>query len=130
MDKIDILRRGAFVEQLIEMMISLSENKSFACFALNGKWGSGKSFVLDMLEEKLQAVQCESTTLRRFFVIRYNCWKYDYYEEPLIAIVAAMIDIIESQINLFPDGEEKRTVIGILKTAGAVPCCGQWAAML
>ena len=102
------------------MLKSLSEHKSSTCFALNGAWGSGKSFVLDMLEEKLQDVQRGNTTSRRFFVIRYNCWKYDYYEEPLIAIVAAMIDIIESQTQVFPDSEKKRTIIGTLKAMGAV----------
>lgn len=120
MDKIDILNREAFVEQLVEMLMSLSEHKSSTCFALNGAWGSGKSFVLDMLEEKLQAIQCESAASQRFFVIRYNCWKYDYYEEPLIAIVAALIDVIEVQTKLFPDSEKKRTIIGALKTMGAV----------
>ena len=120
MDKIDVLNREAFVEQLVEMLMNLSEHKSSTCFALNGAWGSGKSFVLDMLEEKLQDVQCESTASQRFFVIRYNCWKYDYYEEPLIAIVAALIDIIEAQTQVFPDSEKKRAILGNLKAVGAV----------
>ena len=120
MHKIDILNREAFVDQLVEVLMSLSEHKSSTCFALNGAWGSGKSFVLDMLEEKLQAARCESTETSRFFVIRYNCWKYDYYEEPLIAIVAALIDIIETQTRLFSDDEMQRTIIGTLKAVGAV----------
>ena len=94
MAKLDILNREEFVDKLVTLTENISANRTSTSFAINGVWGCGKSFVLDMYEERLNAIQSEETANDKYFVIRYNCWKYDYYEEPLVAIVAAMIDII------------------------------------
>ena len=117
-DKLDILNRDTFVEKVLHLLDNISGNKSSVCFAINGQWGCGKSFVLDMLEEQLNVIQSEETHTDKYFVIRYNCWEYDYYEEPLIAIVATMISIIEEKTKLFPDGKEKQEILGVLKEAG------------
>lgn len=118
MNKIDILNRDKFVDDLLRVMENISENKASTCFALNGAWGSGKSFVLDMFEAKLGQIQSEETFTDKYFIIRYNSWQYDYYEEPLVAIVATMISTIEEKTKLFPDCKEKREILGMLKAAG------------
>lgn len=115
MDKLDILQRDEFVEQLERMIENISANKSSTCFAINGKWGCGKTFVLDMLQEKLEAKQNEETADNEYFVIRYNSWKFDYYREPLIAIVAELVSVIEEKTALFPDSEEKQKLLGALQ---------------
>lgn len=120
MNKLDILNRGEFVEQLLNLIKNISGSSSSACFAINGAWGSGKSFVLDILQEELEKIQSESTMMDRFFVIRYNCWKYDYYEEPLIAIVSSLLSSIDEKIRLFPDAKKTREVQGVLKAAGEI----------
>lgn len=120
LEKLDILDREKFVEDLLRVVENISENKSSTCFALNGEWGCGKSFVLDMFEEKLAQIQAETTFTDKYFVIRYNCWKYDYYEEPLIAIVSELIAVIEEKIMLFPEGENKHKIVSILRATRAV----------
>ena len=115
MERLDILNRGAFVEQLTSLVQNISENKASSCFAINGIWGSGKTFVLKMLQEQLEQIQSEETFHDRYFVVEYNCWKRDYYEEPLIAIVADIASAIEEKTKLFPDGETKREFLGALK---------------
>lgn len=114
MDKLDILNRDAFVKQVIKLLENISDNKSTTCFAIDGEWGTGKSFVLDMLEEQLNGPYSE-----KYFVVRYNSWKYDYYEEPLIAIVSSIIVEIEEKVNIFPDSQEKQEILGMFKAAGA-----------
>ena len=118
MDKLDILQRDEFVKQLEKMIENISVNKSSTCFAINGKWGCGKTFVLDMLQEKLEAKQNEETADNEYFVIRYNSWKFDYYEEPVIALVASIVQIIENKINLVSDSKAKSEGLAILKAAG------------
>ncbi|MGN1334416.1 MAG: P-loop NTPase fold protein [Anaerovoracaceae bacterium] len=113
MDKLDILNRDAFVEQVIKLLENISDNKAATCFAIDGEWGTGKSFVLDMLEEQLNGPYSE-----KYFVVRYNSWKYDYYEEPLIAIVSSIIAEIEEKVNFFPDSQEKQEILGMFKAAG------------
>lgn len=118
MQRIDVLNRDKFVDELFQVVENISDNKVSTCFALNGEWGSGKSFVLDMFEEKLTEIQSEDTFTEKYFVIRYNSWKYDYYEEPLVAIVATMISAIEEKTKLFPDSQEKQEALGMLKAVG------------
>ena len=52
MDKLDILNRDKFVEQLVRLVENISDNKTSTCFAIDGKWGTGKSFVLRMSQLK------------------------------------------------------------------------------
>lgn len=118
MNKLDILNRDAFVEQLLRLMDNISSNKASTCFAINGPWGCGKSFVLDMFEEQLNVIQSEETYTDKYFVVRYNSWKFDYYDEPLVAIVSTMIAAIEEKTKLFPDSQEKREILGMLKATG------------
>lgn len=120
MEKVDILNRGKFVEQLLRLMEHISSNKASTCFAINGTWGCGKSFVLDMFQERLEQIQSEETGNDKYFVVRYNSWKFDYYEEPLVAIVSTMIAAIEKETKLFPDSKVKDEMLGILKAIGVV----------
>lgn len=116
-DRVDLLDRQAFVESMLEIVRVLSANRKNACFAIDGIWGVGKSFVLDMFEEQSGKIYQEGTTLPRFLIIRYNCWEYDYYEEPVIAMVAAILDSIEANVNLLPSDIKEKTV-GVLKVIG------------
>ena len=118
MEKLDILNRDTFVEQLLRLMDNLSSNKVSTCFAINGTWGCGKSFVLDLFQEQLEQIQSEETRTDQYFVVRYNSWRFDYYEEPLVAIVSTMIAAIEEKTKLFPDSKEKREILGMLKATG------------
>ena len=76
--KIDILNRQDYVNQIKNILSTLSQNRKNCSFALDGEWGSGKSFVLNMLEEQIKD---------NYLIIRYNAWENDFYEEPLIAIL-------------------------------------------
>lgn len=118
MEKVDILNRSAFVARLLQLMDNISSNKASTCFAINGSWGCGKSFILDMLVEQLNVIQSEETHTDKYFVIRYDSWKFDYYEEPLVAIVSTIIAAIEEKTKLFPDSQEKREILGMLKATG------------
>lgn len=118
MEKQDILNRDKFIEDLFQMVENISVNKSSTCFALNGKWGCGKSFVLDMFQEKLDEFISEETKNNKYFVIRYNSWGHDYYDEPLVAIVASLLDSIDEKTSLFPDSKRKSELLGIVKAAG------------
>lgn len=106
----DILKRTAIVNNLLMVVEGLESRNASASIALNGKWGSGKTFILQMLEEELDLRMTHDGTAKKYFIFYYDCWKYDYYEEPLIAIVASMLDTI-SRENAF---EEQ-----IVDTAGA-----------
>lgn len=45
--KEDVLDREAFVKQIVDLAMVLSKKRKNCCFAIEGEWGSGKSFVLE-----------------------------------------------------------------------------------
>ena len=109
----DILGRQEFVDRLKALCDIVSDNRGNVCFAVNGKWGTGKTFVLDMFEEQMLDVYQEDSELTRYLVFRYNCWEYDYYEEPLVAIIAALTDQLGAKVNLL-SGEAKKKIAGVM----------------
>lgn len=112
--KEDVLDREAFVKQIVDLAMVLSEKRKNCCFAIEGEWGSGKSFVLENIQECLQPEQSEETGTDRFFIVRYDCWKYDYYEEPIVAIISVLRDQIDQYINLLTD-DAKRVLLETVK---------------
>lgn len=119
MEKLDILNRKEFVDKLVNLTENISANKTSTSFAINGVWGCGKSFVLDMYEERLSKIPIEEKAIDKYFVIRYNCWKYDYYEEPLVAIVSTIIEAINDKIKLLTE-EKHAKLKGKLVATGKV----------
>lgn len=107
-EKIDILNRECFINRVLELTYKISENKGNMTFAINGDWGCGKTFVLNKIEERL-----ENDENDKFLVIPYNCWQYDYYEEPLIAIVAALIDFKDSKNKISEETKKELKEIAL-----------------
>ena len=98
MSKLDVLGRDNVVEQIVGILKGLRDNHQSMTFAINGKWGSGKTFVLNLLAEQISVANEKSDgSKKQFCYIRYDCWKYDYYAEPLMAMVSAMKDAIENE---------------------------------
>ncbi len=114
----DLLNRQEFVDKLIDITERLAKNKRSACYAVNGSWGAGKSFVLDMFLEQLVLIQQEGNIGDKYLIFPYNCWEYDYYEEPIIAIVASMLDEIDKDVNLLSEDKRDR-IKGFLKAVGS-----------
>lgn len=114
--KEDVLDREPFVKQILDLNMVLSEKRKSCCFAIEGEWGSGKSFVLEKIQGRLQMEQSETINADRYFVVRYDCWKYDYYEEPIGAIISVLKEQIEQYVNLLKD-ETKRKMLAVVKNA-------------
>lgn len=102
--KTDFLNRWNFIENVLKLVKQLSEIKKGCCFSIEGSWGIGKTFVLEKIRRKLQEEEKE-----RYFVFHYNCWQYDYYEEPSVAIISAMMASIKEDAAVI-SGEFDNTV--------------------
>ena len=110
MERVDALNRGEFVNNLIKIIKGLSSTKKTASVAMNGQWGCGKSFVLDMLEKELSVFHSSLEDVEvKYFVFRYNCWQYDYYDEPIMAIVSALQDTIGKYEELIDEKHKNYT---------------------
>ena len=105
---VDLLGRQEIVDRIMKILEVISEKRSSCTFALNGAWGTGKTFVLNMLMNQLWEYHSD-----KYIVFHYNCWQYDYYEEPLIAIVAAMLDSVDEENHLLPENLRDKAKAGM-----------------
>ena len=105
----DCLNRTHFIDQVKDIIDMLAANRKNSCYAISGTWGTGKTFVLKKIEQQLSYEQNEQPVQDKYFIFHFNCWEYDYYEEPLIAIVASMLDTVldESENRLLDDVTRK-----------------------
>ena len=82
----DHLSRQPFIDLLKNIIANQSANSKGYSIAIDGEWGSGKTWVLTALEQQLSQVENN-----RYLIFHYNAWENDFYEEPLIAILSVMI---------------------------------------
>ena len=68
---------------------------------------------LDVLNRDVKCIQSEKTKTDTYFVFHYDCWKYDYYDEPAIAIIAAMLDATDKELSMFSEGVENAKRLGL-----------------
>lgn len=94
----DMLGRGSFVSLLDNIITQKNSAHEGFSFAIDGKWGCGKSWIIKELEKKLEP---------RCFVVHYNCWENEYYEEPLVAILSVIIDKLNQLQDVLPDDNKK-----------------------
>ena len=88
----DKIGRREFVNKICGVVDSLQKDNHI-CLAINGSWGSGKSFVLGIIEENL-------SQRPEYITIKYDAWKNSFYSDPLISILSCIIDGIEERFPL------------------------------
>ena len=88
----DKIGRDKIVQNICALVNELKHNERF-CLSIDGAWGSGKTFVLNLLEQKL----CEN---KEYVIIKYDAWANSFYSEPLIAILSCIIDGIQEKMKV------------------------------
>lgn len=92
----DKIGRTEIVDKICSLVDNLQKDKHF-CLALNGDWGSGKTFVMQMIEEKLK-------THAEYVVIKYDAWENNFYSDPLISILSCVIDGVQNKLSEIQGG--------------------------
>ena len=87
----DKIGRKEIVDKICGLVDNLQKDQNF-CLALNGEWGSGKTFVMQMIKEELSKHQ-------EYTVIEYDAWENSFYSEPLISILSCIIDSIQEKLS-------------------------------
>lgn len=117
----DSLNRGDFVKNVIQIIENLSEQKLSKCYAIKGSWGVGKTHVLDMIEKELFNERRNAEAYDKYVLFHYNAWEYDYYSEPLVSMVASMLESVDEECSFMSPAFKKKfkTMLnGVFKTFG------------
>lgn len=104
----DLLGRKTYAEFLYSIIVNsemykrIDESNAYV-IAIDSRWGSGKTFFLDMFENYVHGYIASNKKIEGFAqnveVIRYNAWENDFWKdafEPLIYSIANDI-VLESQ---------------------------------
>lgn len=78
----DQLNRGPIVDTLSRFIKNMEPPY---VLALDGAWGSGKTTLVKMLIADLRSAHTDS--------VYFDAWRFDYMGDPLIALVAALVDL-------------------------------------
>lgn len=87
----DKIGRQELVNKICGLVESLNEDSNF-CLSINGAWGSGKSFVLDMIEDKLSKSP-------EYIIVKYDAWENSFYPDPLIAMLSCVIEGLGNKLS-------------------------------
>jgi len=110
----DLIGRDEVVDRIFSLVKNLKKGKNF-CLALDGEWGSGKTFVMKMLEQKFGNPQ-------GYVVIKYDAWANNFYDDPLIAILSCLLDGIDEKLHLVEDYKTKISTTAKLTAERIAKC--------
>lgn len=99
--EIDILNREEFIQTILRIIEYYSTSNQNISFSIQGEWGCGKSWILDRVFENLYDMQDENIAGGRYCVFKYNAWKYDYYDEPLVSLLISLKEQFDSENSIF-----------------------------
>ena len=100
----DKIGRKEFVDKIASCADHLAEDRNI-CIAIDGEWGSGKSFVMEKLYERLNVNDS-------YLVVRYDAWECSFYDEPLFAIFSSILDCAKEKLSLLPGGKKGLKAVG------------------
>lgn len=108
--KEDVLDREAFVKQIVDLAMVLSEKHKNCCFAIEGEWGSGKSFVLIKRAGKVTLVgvspepvlELDIATLNAMEGTIYSVYRYrNLYPKAIKAVSGGLIPLKKIVSHVF-----------------------------
>lgn len=104
-NEIDILGRDEFVDNCRLLINTIFDTTKSAFIMIDGEWGVGKTFVMNVLDKKLRD---------DYNIIKYNCWENSYYADPLEAILSVMLDYIDKSSLWSNADKEKFKALGMI----------------
>lgn len=110
----DHLSRQPFINLLKNIIANQSSNKNGYSIAIDGDWGSGKTWILNMLESQLPSDE--------YLIFHYNAWENDFYEEPLVALLSVMLESLRQIKKVKEIGGKANVVSSSILTLSKIVC--------
>ncbi len=117
---LDFLSRRRYLDLLKSIIENQKDNPIGYSFAIDGDWGSGKSWILQELEKQLLEEKDN-----KYLIFHYNAWENDFYDEPLVAILSVMIECLKKQKTKVKEKDSVKKVVtssinALTKVAGTI----------
>lgn len=128
----DILHRNKFSEQLAQAILSYTATDNFT-IGLCGKWGSGKTSILNMVEEYIQNQTKEYEDTSKPIIIHFNPWNYSDRSQLTVQFFQTILTELKGSPNstaLKQAGDALQRYSSILEYAELIPIAGKYFRLL
>src|SRR5262245_14196829 len=104
----DLLSFGAIAETTADALFD--DNLNPVALGISGSWGSGKTTVLNLIEQRIKSV---ADTDGKILVVRTDPWRYDPTLGPKESLISEVLEALEKEFQ----GEDpvKKTAADALK---------------
>lgn len=128
----DKLGRSSFASQMAEAIWSFKTEDSYA-ISLQGKWGCGKTSVLNMVVEEIKRLSKESDEKNKVVIVQFNPWNFTDTGQ----LINQFFLTINKELNL-NNKDEKAKKVGLaiesyssaLEYTEYIPCIGKYLKLI
>ena len=92
----DLLGRASFAQQLADSILSIDLKDSFA-IGIYGKWGTGKTSVLNMMQKEIEKKAQNDNGPKKAIIMRFEPWNFSTCDQLLTQFFAQMTAIVSSE---------------------------------
>lgn len=124
----DLLGRASFSEQLAKAILSYTNSENFS-ISLCGKWGSGKTSILNMIEEYIDKLTLEYSDDKKPIIVHFNPWNYSDQSQLItqfFAAILAELNVRSKSESLNNVGKALQDYSSIFEYAELIPVAGQY----
>lgn len=90
----DLLNREYIIEQIYDTIVKNEEFRDKLVLGIEGKWGSGKSTIINNVKRKLK----ENKITEKFIIIdQFDIWQYENNEEILVGMLTELLKVAENK---------------------------------
>ena len=120
----DMLNRAFFAKNLAETMLDYTVSEGFA-IGLYGKWGSGKTSVINMILEQLELLSNMNHSLTKPIVLKFNPWLCSDPKQLISQFFKQLSSVIKlKQPKLVNVCDFMNDYADAFELAGAIPVAG------
>ena len=122
----DSLNRNAFALQLAKAILSYTKIDNFTV-SLCGKWGTGKTSILNMVVEKIEELAKEKSSDERPIIVHFNPWNYSDTTQLLnqfFQTIRTQIGLSDNRDNLGGIGAALKKYSSLIEYTTYIPKIG------
>lgn len=128
----DLLGRSSFAEQLANAIVSYS-NADSCTIGLYGKWGAGKTSIINMVTENLEERNKQVDEENQIIIVRFNPWNYSdrtQIIDQFFKTISTELKITNAPKTLKTVGDALEKYSGALEYTTLIPEIGKYLSFL
>ena len=124
----DLLGRASFSEQLAKAILSYTSSDNFSV-SLCGKWGSGKTSILNMIEAYINELTQNYNEDEKPIIVHFNPWNYSDQSQLItqfFSTILAELNVSSKSESLNRVGQALQEYSSIFEYAENIPVAGKY----